>query len=326
MDARRIPRTRAFRRGRFLSVFLAAAFSAPPGAAQSAPRADAVQGPLAMLAPLTAAPWTLEGEGFSTTLAYRWLLPGSVLEATNDVRGADGRVIARYRGAYFWDGGLGTIVFWTAGESGEVHRGRAWWSDGVLWHEAEVSGGRVGAYASAVRPGDGRLEYFAAYGEREASPALLAREPMVYTADPGAAAIGGPLAALAFMAGCWRGELGGGASLEEFYTAPSGGLMLGTSRHLRGGRAVQFGFTRIAVDSAGVVLLPFPGGVPSEHGFRLTSVEGATAVFEAPEHDFPKRILYSLAGDGSLVARIDGGRDDPRAQEWRMRPVRCAAP
>lgn len=308
-------------------AILLASLLAAPAAAQPAtrPEADSTAGPLAMLAPLTSTPWTARGEGFGTTLAYRWLLPGRVLEATNDVRGADGRVVARYRGAYAWDGGRGTIVFWTAAESGEVHRGRAWWRDGVLWHQAEVSGGRIDAYAAAVRPGDGRLEYFVAYGAGEASPALLEAEPLVYTAGPGARAeAGGPLAGLAFMAGCWRGDFGGGAALEEYYTAPSDNLMLGTSRYLRDGRAVQFEFSRISLDSAGVVLLPFPDGEASEHGFRLTSLQGARARFEAPEHDFPRRIHYTLEDDGSLVARIDGGAGDARAREWRMRPVPCA--
>ncbi len=130
------------------------------------------------------------------------------------------------------------------------------------------------------------------------------------------------LEGLAFMAGCWRGEFDGGGALEEYYTAPSANLMLGTSRYLQGDRAVQFEFSRIAADSAGVVLLPFPGGTPSEHGFRLTEVTAGSALFEAPEHDFPKRIRYT-AESGSLTARIDGGAGDPRVQEWTMQPASC---
>lgn len=132
------------------------------------------------------------------------------------------------------------------------------------------------------------------------------------------------LADLAFMAGCWRGDFAGGAALEEVYTTPSENLILGLSRFLRGGRAVQFEFSRITADSTGITLLPFPGGEPSEHAFRLTSLQAASATFEAPEHDFPKRIRYARAEDGALTARIDGGTDDSQAQEWRMRPVSCA--
>lgn len=298
------------------------ALLAPTGASAQADDA----GPLAELDALTGT-WTAAGNGFATTIAYRWLLPGRVLEAVNDV-GSGGRVIARYRGAYFWDAGRDEIVFWTAAENGEVHRGRAWWADGVLWHEAEVSGGRIEGYASAVRPRDGRLEYFAEYRVTAAGPELLETEPLVYSPSvPGASHVaGGPLDGLAFMSGCWRGDFSGGAALEEFYTTPSANLMLGTSRFTRGERAVQFEFSRITADSAGgVVLLPYPGGEQSEHGFRLTSLDGTSALFEAPEHDFPKRIRYTLEGDGTLAARIDGGAGDDRAQEWRMRHVACAA-
>jgi hypothetical protein len=128
---------------------------------------------------------------------------------------------------------------------------------------------------------------------------------------------------LAFMAGCWRGEFANGAALEEVYTAPSANLILGLSRFLRGGRAVQYEFSRITADSTGIMLLPFPGGEPSEHAFRLTVLKDGSATFEAPEHDFPKRIRYAAGTDGSLTARIDGGTDESRAQEWRMRPVPC---
>ena len=150
--------------------------------------------------------------------------------------------------------------------------------------------------------------------------ALLAAAPTAAQSD---AAPNNALSALAFMSGCWRGEFGGGAALEEYYTAPASNLMLGVSRFLRGDRAVQYEFSRITTDSAGVVLLPFPGGKPSEHAFRMTESDEASALFEAPEHDFPKRIRYARGADGSLTARIDGGEGDARVQEWRMRAVPC---
>lgn len=273
--------------------------------------------------PLVGAPWTAAGSGFSTTLSYRWIFPGTLLGATNEVRSGEGRVIARYNGAYAWDPSRNEITFWDASDSGELHRGRAWWRDGILWHEAEVSGGRISGYASAVRPGDDSMEYFADYSRRDAGDFLLETEALTYTrAD--AALTSGPLEPLAFMSGCWRRESGGaGAVLEEIHTTPSENLMLGLSRYLRNGRAVQYEFSRITADTGGVVLLPYPGGRPSEHGFHLTHVDEASALFEAPEHDFPRRIRYTLTEDGSLVARIDGGEGDERVQEWRMEAVSC---
>ncbi len=149
--------------------------------------------------------------------------------------------------------------------------------------------------------------------------AMLAVAPCASAQDPSTAT----LSDLDFMAGCWRGDFANGAALEEFYTQPSDNLILGLSRFMRGNRAVQHEFSRITADSLGITLLPFPGGKPSEHGFRLTSIDSGRALFEAPEHDFPKRIRYSKGADGSLAARIDGGEGDSRVQEWRMRPVSC---
>lgn len=148
---------------------------------------ESATSPLAPLNALTGT-WSAQGDGFRTTLTYRWLLDSRVLEAVNDVQDGDGRAIARYRGMYAWDAGRKEIVFWVAGGSGEVHRGRAWWRDGVLWHEAEVSGGRIESYASAIRPREGRLEYFAAYGSPKAGPELLARKPILYTSVKNGAA------------------------------------------------------------------------------------------------------------------------------------------
>lgn len=128
---------------------------------------------------------------------------------------------------------------------------------------------------------------------------------------------------LAFMAGCWRGDFDDGTSLEEFYTMPSDNLILGTSRFMRGTHAVQFEFSRITADSMGIVLLPAPNGRPSEHAFRLTTLTEHSALFEAPEHDFPRRIRYTIDDGGTLTARIDGGDGDTRVQEWAMRPVPC---
>jgi len=128
---------------------------------------------------------------------------------------------------------------------------------------------------------------------------------------------------LEFMAGCWRGEFGGDGVIEESYMRPAGGLMLGTTRFLRNGRAVEHEFARIVEDSAGVFLRPFPGGSPSPARFRLTAADGRTAVFEAPEHDFPKRIVYRENADGTHTARVDAGEGSEESREWVMRPVGC---
>jgi hypothetical protein len=46
--------------------------------------------------------------------------------------------------------------------------------------------------------------------------------------------------------------------------------------------------------------------------FRLTRNDGNMFVFENPQHDFPKRIVYNLISADSLHAYIDDGTDAKR--------------
>ena len=125
---------------------------------------------------------------------------------------------------------------------------------------------------------------------------------------------------LGFMAGCWQGRAEGG-TIEERWT-PQANVMLGTTRYLSGGRVTGFELAVIEHDGGEVVMTPYPQGNRSEHGFRLEPDTGDRAVFTAPEHDFPKRIQYGLAG-GSLVIRIDGGAGSDEAAEWKLDRVDC---
>jgi hypothetical protein len=161
-----------------LRACLLAGLVAAPATAQENP---APSGPLAMMEVLAGRTWRAGGDGYVTILTYRWIQPGHVLEASNVVESPSGDVLARYSGSYAWDAGRAEIVFFTSAEGGEIHRGRAWWADDVLWHEAEVSGGSVTAYASAIRPRDDGFDYFADYGASAATPQLLGREPIRYT-------------------------------------------------------------------------------------------------------------------------------------------------
>lgn len=49
--------------------------------------------------------------------------------------------------------------------------------------------------------------------------------------------------------------------------------------------------------------------------FKLTSSEKDIFIFENPEHDFPKRIVYELISAGSVHAYIDGGKSAPAKKQ-----------
>jgi hypothetical protein len=127
---------------------------------------------------------------------------------------------------------------------------------------------------------------------------------------------------LAFMAGCWRGPTSGGSVIEEYYTPATANVMLGMTRYLRGSRVTGFEFTSIVREDSGIVVTPRPEG-QTPAPFRVTRLTSNGAVWENPEHDFPRLIAYRRLGD-TLVARIEGpGAAGTRSVEWRMTRARC---
>jgi hypothetical protein len=131
------------------------------------------------------------------------------------------------------------------------------------------------------------------------------------------------LAAVSFMVGCWRSPGGEGrTSVEERWSPGEGGVMLGTTRYMRGGQVVSFEFALLRAEGDDLTFLPHPGGVASEHLFRLTRAAPGEAVFEAPEHDYPRRIIYRSLPEG-LQATIDAGDGDDSPRSWTMNGIDC---
>lgn len=135
-----------------------------------------------------------------------------------------------------------------------------------------------------------------------------------------------PLAALGFMAGCWRGDAGVDKTIEEQWTAADSDVMLATTRYLddNTGQTRGWEFSRIVADSMGIALLPAPGGV-QQGRFRLTRSTPGEARFEDPAHDDPKRIIYRRVDTRHLVVQLDNGENDHEARELRLERVACPA-
>jgi hypothetical protein len=122
------------------------------------------------------------------------------------------------------------------------------------------------------------------------------------------------LAGLSFMAGHWRTETDGN-SIEEAWLPPRGGLMLGLSRTVEHGSA-QFEYLRIEEGDGQPTYIASPGGKGATP-FPLASLTDTKAVFENPEHDFPKRIIYERKGD-AMTARIEGDNDQAMSWTWKL--------
>jgi hypothetical protein len=122
---------------------------------------------------------------------------------------------------------------------------------------------------------------------------------------------------LAWMAGNWRGEQGG-TSIEEWWTSPRGGLMLGLHRDVFPTGEAFFEYLRIEETQDGLVYMASPKGRPAVP-FRLEKLEPQRAVFSKPDHDYPQRIIYWLE-DAELHARIEGDTPEgAKSSEWVYR-------
>jgi hypothetical protein len=114
---------------------------------------------------------------------------------------------------------------------------------------------------------------------------------------------------LAWLAGKWRLEASGRV-VEEQWMAPAAGVMLGMSRTIAKGRVVEHEFMQIRTGPGGELFFIAQPSGQKEAAFQQVALAGKEAAFANPNHDFPQRITYTLQPDGSLLAVLEGPRDD----------------
>ena len=112
---------------------------------------------------------------------------------------------------------------------------------------------------------------------------------------------------IAWIAGDWQTAPGGRRQIEEHWTQVAGGSMMGVSRTVAGDKTVEFEYLRIEQRADGIFYVAHPKARCPGTDFKLTKASATEAVFENPQHDFPKRIIYRKGPDDALTASIDGG-------------------
>ena len=115
------------------------------------------------------------------------------------------------------------------------------------------------------------------------------------------------LADLAWMVGSWETAPGGKRQIEEHWTPAAGATMIGMGRTVAGEKTVEFEYLRIEQRADGIYYVAHPKARCPGTDFKLTRASATEAVFENPQHDFPKRIIYRKGADDSLTATVDGG-------------------
>ncbi|HKQ63126.1 MAG TPA: DUF6265 family protein [Candidatus Polarisedimenticolaceae bacterium] len=126
---------------------------------------------------------------------------------------------------------------------------------------------------------------------------------------------------LGWMAGDWE-MVSGDTRIEEHWTRPAGGTMVGMGRTLRGPTTAFFEYLRLETRPDGIYYVAHPQARPGTD-FKLVRHAAQEAVFENPAHDFPQRITYRREADGGLFACVEGdaqGTEPP--EEYRYRPMR----
>ena len=154
------------------------------------------------------------------------------------------------------------------------------------------------------------------------SPIFLILQAAVAVSTPAPAPV--PASTLPqWMAGCWTTQ-GAPMATEECWTAPRGGMMLGSSHTVDAQDTTRaFEHMRMVRDGEQIVFIAQPGGTAASRFPLLRSAlrDGRPFLeFGNDAHDYPQRIRYWLEADGGLVGEIslaDGSRPTRWAYQRR---------
>ncbi|HEY3459450.1 MAG TPA: DUF6265 family protein [Casimicrobiaceae bacterium] len=133
------------------------------------------------------------------------------------------------------------------------------------------------------------------------TPAAVAAAPAPITAS-------GPLAPLAWLAGCWKGNVNE-RDFREMWLPLAGGTLIGAGRQVSRGEVQDYEFLRIETRGSDVVFTQFSGD-RKEVSFRLASTttdeDDTIFTFANTASGFPARLIYRRGTKGWLYETIEG--------------------
>lgn len=154
---------------------------------------------------------------------------------------------------------------------------------------------------------------------RRVAAVLIALSPSALAADALPAKVGD----FAFAAGCWQ-AVAGDTTMEEQWSRPAGGVMLGTARVVSGGKTVFTEFVEVRETPEGLVMTVALGIGKPPTPFTRIAAGPNEVVFENKAHDFPQRVRYRNDGKDALFARVEGTqKGQAKGEDFPYRRVAC---
>lgn len=131
------------------------------------------------------------------------------------------------------------------------------------------------------------------------------------------------LAGLSWLSGCWRANLEG-TILEEHWSWPTAGTLVGFSRAVEQEETVFIEFSTIAATAEGVFYTAFLPASNKMISFKMTSADSCSLNFANPEHDFPQTIRYQRLADDKLLVQLRGVENGQEKEEsYAMQKEDC---
>jgi hypothetical protein len=124
---------------------------------------------------------------------------------------------------------------------------------------------------------------------------------------------------LSWMSGCWV-LTRGNTVIEEQWSKPAAGNMLGFSRTLRDGRMLLHEFLRIEQTGGQFRYLAHIGARVTP--FALAKMSEDEVEFANPQHDFPQVIRYRRVSADEMHARIED-QAKTKGQDIPMKRTVC---
>jgi hypothetical protein len=140
-----------------------------------------------------------------------------------------------------------------------------------------------------------------------AAPAAPGPDPQA--AEHAAPAVTGPLAPLAWLQGCWRGEVNH-REFREYWMPPQGGIMVGVGQLAFDGRMEDYEYLRLESRDGAIVFSQFSGdrkGLAFKLETTTTDDKDTVFTFANTAAGFPARLIYRRSGvDGWLYETVEG--------------------